>query len=62
MDNSSRGPGEPVRRTKPARPGLLSTPVPLWAAILAVLIAMLASGLFAFGVAFGLFKAGVIGL
>ncbi|OWK38155.1 hypothetical protein [Fimbriiglobus ruber] len=41
---------------------MLSTPVPLWAAILAVLIAMLASGLFAFGVAFGLFKAGVIGL
>jgi hypothetical protein len=46
--------------TPPAKPGFLSRPIPLWAAIVAVLIAMLSSGTFAFGVAFGLFQQGVI--
>lgn len=47
--------------TRPDKPGFLSHPIPLWAALVAVLVAVLASGLFAFAVSLILCLEGVIG-
>jgi len=43
-----------------SKPPLLNRSIPLWMAVLAVLIAIMASGMFAFGVAFALFQQGII--
>ena len=45
---------------QPERPSFLTRPIPLWVAALAVLAAIMASGMFAFGVAFALFHQGII--
>ena len=46
--------------SQPEKSGILNRSVPLWLAVAAVLIAILASGMFAFGVAFALFQQGIV--
>jgi|GEM_PF-5004704 len=46
--------------SQPERRSFLSRPIPLWAAVVAVLIAITASGIFAFNMALLFVKTGIV--
>ncbi len=49
------------RGTRAASPNLLSRPIPLWVALLFVLIGVMSSGMFCFGMGFMVIKLGIVG-